>query len=90
MPACLPPACPLHFNGPGKHSGPLFISGAESSGLDVIAEGVETLADRDALTALGCTKLQGYFFGRPMPLAQFDEWRRARLPAAALAEKLSV
>ena len=63
MPACLPPACPLHFNGPGKHSGPLFISGAESSGLDVIAEGVETLADRDALTALGCTKLQGYFFG---------------------------
>jgi EAL domain-containing protein (putative c-di-GMP-specific phosphodiesterase class I) len=31
----------------------------------VVAEGVETPAERDALTALGCDVLQGYLFARP-------------------------
>jgi len=31
----------------------------------VIAEGVETPAERDALIHVGCNLLQGYFFGRP-------------------------
>jgi EAL domain-containing protein (putative c-di-GMP-specific phosphodiesterase class I) len=35
--------------------------------LQVIAEGVETAAHRDALLALGCKRFQGYFFGRPEP-----------------------
>ena len=35
--------------------------------LEVIAEGVETAAHRDALLALGCKRFQGYFFGRPAP-----------------------
>ncbi len=35
--------------------------------LQVIAEGVETMAQRDALMALGCQKFQGYLFGRPAP-----------------------
>ncbi|MDO8249264.1 MAG: EAL domain-containing protein [Rhodoferax sp.] len=35
--------------------------------LHVIAEGVETVAQRDALMALGCQKFQGYLFGRPAP-----------------------
>jgi len=34
-------------------------------GMVVIAEGVETAAERDALATLGCDVLQGYFFGRP-------------------------
>jgi EAL domain-containing protein (putative c-di-GMP-specific phosphodiesterase class I) len=33
----------------------------------VIAEGVETASERDALVALGCDLLQGYLFGRPSP-----------------------
>jgi diguanylate cyclase (GGDEF)-like protein/PAS domain S-box-containing protein len=37
----------------------------ESLGLEVIAEGVESLAQRDALQALGCHRYQGYLFGRP-------------------------
>lgn len=33
--------------------------------LDVIAEGVETAAQRDTLTRLGCNAFQGYLFSRP-------------------------
>lgn len=36
--------------------------------LQVIAEGVETTAQRDALLALGCQYFQGYLFGRPAPV----------------------
>jgi EAL domain-containing protein (putative c-di-GMP-specific phosphodiesterase class I) len=39
----------------------------DSLHLQVIAEGVETTAQRDALVALGCTHFQGYLFGRPTP-----------------------
>jgi diguanylate cyclase (GGDEF)-like protein/PAS domain S-box-containing protein len=43
---------------------------AQTLGLQVIAEGVETEALRDRLAAHGCTLYQGYLFGRPMsPLA---------------------
>lgn len=34
-------------------------------GMKVVAEGVETAGERDALTELGCDLLQGYFFARP-------------------------
>jgi len=34
--------------------------------LDVIAEGVETQAQLDILTKLGCTGYQGYLFSRPV------------------------
>lgn len=36
-------------------------------GMVVVAEGVETIAERDALVALGCDLLQGYLLGRPGP-----------------------
>ncbi|NDP38186.1 MAG: EAL domain-containing protein [Rhodoferax sp.] len=39
-----------------------------SLNLQVIAEGVETAAQRDALLELGCTHFQGYLFGRPAPV----------------------
>lgn len=38
-------------------------------GLQVVAEGVETRAQADFLTAHDCAGMQGYLFGRPMPLA---------------------
>jgi len=34
-------------------------------GMEVVTEGVETPAERDALVTLGCDLLQGYLFGRP-------------------------
>jgi diguanylate cyclase (GGDEF)-like protein/PAS domain S-box-containing protein len=40
---------------------------AESLGMATTAEGVETEAEVEMVNRLGCTKIQGYFFGRPMP-----------------------
>lgn len=42
---------------------------ANSLKKDLIAEGVETPAQRDFLLAHGCRHMQGYHFGRPMPAA---------------------
>ena len=41
--------------------------------LQVVAEGVETVAQRDFLVAHGCGVLQGYLLGRPVPMAQFEQ-----------------
>jgi EAL domain-containing protein (putative c-di-GMP-specific phosphodiesterase class I) len=45
-----------------------IITMGESLHLNVIAEGVELAAQRDALLALGCRQFQGYLFGKPAPL----------------------
>jgi len=45
---------------------------AESMGLSVIAEGVETASQRDALSEIGCYAYQGYWFSRPLPLREFE------------------
>ena len=47
---------------------------AHSLGLEVIAEGVETEAQRQFLALNGCLSYQGYLFARPMPDEQFEEW----------------
>ena len=41
-------------------------------GLDVIAEGVETVAQRTLITQQGCTASQGYLFSKPVPQEQFE------------------
>ena len=46
---------------------------AHHMGLDVIAEGVETTAQADFLVSIGCCAFQGYLYGPPVPLAQFEQ-----------------
>jgi diguanylate cyclase (GGDEF)-like protein/PAS domain S-box-containing protein len=49
---------------------------AQSLGLGVIAEGVETAEQRDFLASVGCHAYQGYFFSRPVPLEKFEAFAR--------------
>ena len=54
-------------------------------GLSVVAEGVEEQAQAELLRGFGCDDLQGYLFGRPMPVAEFEHWcaqRRERQPGS--------
>jgi EAL domain-containing protein (putative c-di-GMP-specific phosphodiesterase class I) len=46
---------------------------ADKLGMQVIAEGVETAAQRAFLQQHGCGICQGYLLGRPIPLAQFEQ-----------------
>ncbi|MES3023893.1 MAG: EAL domain-containing protein [Pseudomonadota bacterium] len=48
-----------------------IIAMAHSLNLRVVAEGVETAAQRDFLRQLGCDELQGFFFSRPVPAQSF-------------------
>ncbi|MCG6932714.1 MAG: EAL domain-containing protein [Gallionella sp.] len=48
-----------------------IIGMAHNLGIEVIAEGVETYAQRDFLAEAGCILYQGYLFGRPVPLKAF-------------------
>ncbi len=50
----------------------MIVALSESLGLAVIAEGVETEAQRDFLAHHGCHACQGYLFSRPLPLDEFE------------------
>ncbi|OOY81861.1 EAL domain-containing protein [Solemya velum gill symbiont] len=47
---------------------------ANSLGLEVIAEGVETDSQQASLAKLGCYHYQGYLFSRSLPIKEFDAW----------------
>lgn len=50
-----------------------IIGMANNLNLEPIAEGVETQAQRDFLEKAGCTRYQGYLFGKPEPLEKFTD-----------------
>lgn len=46
-----------------------------SLGTDMVAEGVETAEQAACLDRLGCYVLQGYYYGKPMPVHEFTAWQ---------------
>jgi diguanylate cyclase (GGDEF)-like protein/PAS domain S-box-containing protein len=49
---------------------------AQSLGLNVVAEGVETESQHALLCGLGCQSAQGFLFSKPLPSDQFEAWHR--------------
>jgi EAL domain-containing protein (putative c-di-GMP-specific phosphodiesterase class I) len=63
---------------------------ARSLQLHVVAEGVETEAQRDILVALGCDELQGYLFAKPMSATALALWASGDGPSEASAFRPSL
>ena len=60
---------------PGDHAiAEAIIVMAHKLGMKVVAEGVETVEQRDLLVAAGCDFGQGYLFAKPMPSNDFDRY----------------
>ena len=47
---------------------------AHNLGLQVVAEGVEDTVSYQQLSKLGCDLAQGYYMGKPMPVAELERW----------------
>ena len=72
-----PDFCQRHSDDPNDAAiAKMVIVLAESLGLAVLAEGVETEAQRDALKEQGCHTYQGYLFSRPLPAAAFEQFMK--------------
>ncbi len=56
-----------------------IITIADNLNLQTLAEGVETREQADALRGFGCNLVQGYYFGRPQPAAEFEQLLRQEL-----------
>jgi len=69
----------LGADGRGRALGTALVAAARRLGLEVIAEGVETEAERQALRSLGVDRIQGYLVSPPLSEAAL----RRRLAAAA-------
>ena len=55
---------------------------AHTLGLEVIAEGIETAAERDILVEAGCPYGQGHYYSQPLRLQQAIQWQASDTMAA--------
>ncbi|SPE35713.1 hypothetical protein SBBP1_890003 [Burkholderiales bacterium] len=64
----------------------MMVALGQTLGLEVIAEGMETVEQRDFLAGSGCRTYQGYFFSRPLPPESFEQFVRHRGHVGPLRE----
>ncbi len=50
-----------------------IIAMIQDLGMDVLAEGIETKEQAETLKKLGCVKMQGFYFYRPMPVGDYEK-----------------
>ena len=46
---------------------------AKKLDMRIVAEGIETREQVDFLASMNCDLIQGYYFAKPMPIADFEE-----------------
>jgi EAL domain-containing protein (putative c-di-GMP-specific phosphodiesterase class I) len=63
---------------------------AHRLGLKVLAEGVETTAQRDFLSAQQCDEFQGYLFARPMPAPALQDFLQQHEPGLGRSTRSSL
>ena len=69
----------------GEPAGPTIaivrsiVQASQALGLETVAEGVETVHQRDLLSHLGCEAMQGYLESRPFPIAEVPRYLDARV-----------
>ena len=51
-------------------------------GMNIVAEGIETEFEALMMTRFGCTEMQGFYFSRPLPVAQLVEFLETYEPRA--------
>jgi EAL domain-containing protein (putative c-di-GMP-specific phosphodiesterase class I) len=68
--------------GANRHLTRVIVAIGEELRLRVVAEGVESQAERASLIDLGCTRFQGYLFARPMAEPDLQRWLAATAKAA--------
>ena len=66
---------PQHdFNDKSFHVLESIVAMAKKINVSVICEGVETRTQIDYLEQIGCDRVQGYYFSKPMPIEVFDDY----------------
>lgn len=69
-----------NFNQRSKDIISSIISMAKKLGVHTLAEGVETREQVDFLIDAGCEEMQGFYFSKPLPLDEAEEFARSTAP----------
>ncbi len=65
-------------NGKSENIVKAIVDMTHALGHKTVAEGIETPEQLHFLQRVGCDKLQGFLFGRPMPAADLESWQQER------------
>src|SRR5262249_37927328 len=74
--------CDLAASADARSIARAIVQMAHTLGMRVVAEGVETEAQRDLLVGMGCDELQGYLFAKPMTARALELWAMNDRPEA--------